>query len=566
MEHQNIIKISGKDYSVGEARNLMRVLRKKEEYCYSKMNKISDRIKIIERFINETIGKKVTLKKWMASKGINYKEHFESLGYYSPLGQSVSNDVENEILQYYKGMVLNEKINTYVPDRRVVPKDMHNTIVTPELGMTFDPALSTYFPTTIYDTELFADAEGKGEGIIDVVGCYTQNDIGKFSAYNENSEEILNSVIDRYEEEYDNVEGELDTIYILQDDIDSNFSNADDSKAGRNFTCRAGCGIKHPFNKSKREDCQSKCDTEFPPSDKQEGRRDDRQVRQDARDEKKSGKADCKEKRKSGEISAKEYRDCVKQERKEKREKVKEAGGNFFVRLGRSVAKVFPLTAISRAGVLVLIKLNAFGIATRIAPALLPDTEAKKLFKPEAITNSKKAYEKIKKAWKNLGGNVTKFQESVIKSYKKKASKISKEGQSSANGFTKFTYDTNYSNVIDPVTATLIVGGMGTLVSLIGILVKNKVPKDPYINGQAPQDWVDSRGAVDNVPPPDPNSPQIDPLTGEWIDPKTGKKIDPLTGVFTDEILGINKWLFYTILGVSLLGIGILIKKKVIDK
>jgi len=52
MEKRNILKIAGKDYSVGEARKLMRILRKKEEACYSKLSKIKDRINILERFIN----------------------------------------------------------------------------------------------------------------------------------------------------------------------------------------------------------------------------------------------------------------------------------------------------------------------------------------------------------------------------------------------------------------------------------------------------------------------------------------------------------------------------------
>lgn len=563
MEKRNIIKVAGKDYSVGEARKLMRILRKKEEACYSKLSKIKDRIKILERFINETDGKKITLRQWMKSIGLDYTDFFESIGYYTPLNQSVSNDAENDILQYSKGMTLNKKIDAYVPNRHVVPKDIHNTIVKPKLGMTYNPALSLYFPTTVYDTELFAQAEGEGESVMDVAGCYTKKDIGKFSSFNDDSKELCYGLIDKYEEEFDNVEGELDTVYTLQDDIESNFSNADDSKAGKNFFCRAGCGTKHPFNKGKRKKCQEECDKKFPPSDKQEDRRQDRDDRKQAREDKRAGKKDCKAKRKSGEISAKEYRECVKNERKEKRAKVKEAGGNFFVRLGRGVAKIFPLTLATRGGVIVLAGMNAFGFSTRISPAILPEAEAKKLFKPEAIKQSKVAWGKISKAWINIGGNKDKLKKAILKGYNKKASKVSKK--SSANGFTEITYDGNYSN-LDPATAGLIATGLTTLTTLIGILNKNKVPKDPYASGEAPASWDESKGAVDEVPPPDPNAPQIDPKTGDWIDPTTGKRIDPLTGEFVDELFGINKYLFFGIVAVSIVGLGILVKKKLIDK
>ena len=188
---------------------------------------------------------------------------------------------------------------------------------------------------------------------------------------------------------------------------------------------------------------------------------------------------------------------------------------------------------------------------------------SKSSFKPKAIEQSKIAWEKIGRAWTNIGGNKDKLKQAILKGYKKKASKVSKK--SSANGFSEITYDGNYSN-IDPATAGLIATGLTTLTTLIGMLNKNNVPKDPYASGEAPASWEDSKGAVDEVPPPDPNAPQIDPETGEWIDPATGKRIDPLTGEFVDELFGINKYLFFGLVAVTIVGLGILVKKKLIDK
>jgi hypothetical protein len=92
-------------------------------------------------------------------------------------------------------------------------------------------------------------------------------------------------------------------------------------------------------------------------------------------------------------------------------------------------------------------------------------------------------------------------------------------------------------------------------------LKKNEVPKDPYLEGKAPADWEDSKNAVDDLPPIDPNEPQLDPTTGEWIDPETGKVIDPLTGSYKGEIFGMNQYLFYALLGATAIGLFFAIRK-----
>ena len=511
-----------------KARKILASLRSKERACATKMQKIDLRINILEQFINETRGQKVTLGKWLKEKGYDSSKLFPSMGYFTPIGQAVSYDKENSELKYMKGMVRNPAIKGYVPSPNVVGSENHKEITKSQLGMTFDPALQLYFPTTIYDTELYASAEGSGENVMDIVGCYSSEDISKFSAFNDNSEDIVENLIELYEEEYDNVEGELDTIYAVQEKIGGEqYSYADDSKKDR--------------RKDRRED-----------------RRGNRDARKDARKDKRGAIRDCKAELKAGTITRQELSDCKKEQRKIKRDIVKESGGNFFARTGRGFAKVFPLTASARGGILILTKMNAFGFATRIAPALLPESESKTQFKPEAIKNGKVAWGKISNAFKNLGGNPDNLKREILKSYKKKASKVDKK--SSADGYTKFTVS-DYSNAIDPATATLIATGISAFVSLIGILSKSKVPKDPYLKGKAPADWEDSKNAVDDLPPIDPNEPQLDPETGEWIDPETGKAIDPLTGAFKGEIFGMNKYLFYALLGAIGIGLFFAIRK-----
>jgi hypothetical protein len=379
----------------------------------------------------------------------------------------------------------------------------------------------------------------------------------------DDAEEVTDHVQELFEEEFDNVEGEEDEILRLEKILlgDDEYSNAE---SGKNAVCRAGCDVKHAFKKSKRLACKAECDKKYAPSIKQTERREDREDRRDARQEKRETKKDLRQQMKSGEISRKEFRAGKKDARQTKREKVKEAGGNFVARAWRGVAKVFPITLAGRGGATILIGENAFGFATRLAPALVPEAEAKQKFTPEAIAGAKTAWVKLTRAWKNLGGDPEKLKKAILKGYRKKPMKVKKK--SGFDGYDQYSFDNtvyvdDYSNAVDPVTlTTAITAGLGTLATLIGVIVN--ATKNPYKQGQEPQDFRNAmnEGALD-APPPDPNAPKYNPNTGEWVDPSTGKAIDPQTGEFKDNILGMNKWLAIG-LGLALVTGVILIARK----
>jgi hypothetical protein len=311
---------------------------------------------------------------------------------------------------------------------------------------------------------------------------------------------------------------------------------------GKNAGCHFKCNFKR---KKKRGACFRACDVKHPPTTKQREKRDDASKRTQARKDKKEDKKDCKSAYKSGQIGKSGFRDCKKDARKEKRAKVKEAGGNLLVRYARGMAKVFPLTLAGRGGAITLIKKNAFGFATRIAPALVSEQEAKSKFSPEGISGAKAGWKKLAKAWRNLGGNPDKLKKAILSGYNKKPMKIG--GKKS-----KFDGD-NSSNISGAELAPLIIAGVGTLTSLIAVIA-GVAKKDPYKKGETPPEYEDAKRSGDlNPPPADPNTPVIDPTSGEWIDPNTGREIDPLTGQFKDTILGMNKWLVIG-LGVAVIG------------
>lgn len=543
---------------------LLNEMNRRKNACLSKMQKLSDRINILERFKNDTSGRDITLKDYLKLKGLNYKDFIVPMGYFTPNGFVVSDDAENKHLTYHKGMEYNQNTGYYTPIRSVVSDKDHNEITSSIFGMTWNPALMHYYPTTVFDTSAYTSAEEIGDSGIDMVGGLKTEDFGKLNNKNEDAQEMVSMVQDLLQEEFDNVEDELDLIQNSQMKLSGyeSFEGEDTRKAqsGKNLACRTACASKHPFNKSKRNKCNEDCDKKFKPSQKQQDRREERKERQEARKEFREDKKDCKEKFKRGEINKSQLQDCIKKERKEKRAEIKDAGGNLLGRTWRATAKVNPVLLASRGSVLALLDMNAFGFSTRLAPALLPDDKSKELFKPDAIIKAKKGWEKVSRAWKNLGGDPNKLKSNALKGYNKKPLKVARKSSFEGEDYYEFE---EQSNFVDPVTlTTIITTGLSTLAGLITTFSKAGGEKNPYKPEKTPDDFKTGleEGAVENPEIPE-NSPTVNEK-GEWIEQSTGKVIDPVTGKYKDNILGMNKWVAIGLGVVALAGVIYLIKGK----
>jgi hypothetical protein len=541
------VVFKGRTIATTDARKILRAIRLRKNACSSKLNKTSNRISLLERFIDENRGKDIDLQTWMESKGLDYKEFFTSMGYYTGMQLVVSDDPENTPLVYHRAMKYNPEAGYHVADRRIVQDVDHEIVTHSQLGMTYDPALALYFPTTVYDSNAYSAAEGSGDRAMDIMGGFTADDIGNLTAHDDDSQDMVITVKELFYEEYDGVEEEMDSVIQLEHDLLNNdqYSNAEGEGAKK--LCMAKCKLVRRKD-GRRANCEGKC----------EQARKDRADRQEARQDKRGTKKSCKEQLQAGEITREEYRDCKEGARKTKRETVKEAGGNAFSRIGKTFARIFPLTALARGGTVILAKGNAFGFSTRLAPALLPPQIANEKFRPEAITAAKEGWKKTIKTWGKLGGDPTLLGKAIVKGFNKKPMKVSKK--SSADGSSGYHFEP-HSNAAEPISgaaiATMVTAGLTVVGSLIGMLNKGGVDKNPYKSGQTPSSYQDAlnSGDVNNIPTPDPEAPQIDPITGKWIDPETGREVDPLTGEFIDDkILGMNKWLAIGV-GVTALGL-----------
>ncbi len=547
---------------VGKTDLLLKEMKIRKNACLNKLQKLSDRINILEKFKKETAGKNINLKDYLKLKGIDYRDIFAPMGYFTPNCMVVSNDLENDYLTYHEGMKFNKNVGFPIVDRQVVSDKDHEEMTSSIFGMTWNPALMHYYPTTVFDTKAYTSAEEMGDTGMDIVGGLKTEDYSNLNNYDESSYQVVCFVQELIEEEFDNVESELDVIEEAEMKLNG-FTNFEGQKveSGKNAVCRTGCATKHPFNKSKREKCEEECDKKFKPSQKQEGRREDREERKEARQEFRSDKKDCKQKFKSGELSRSQYNECKKRERKEKRSEIKEAGGNIFGRTWRVTAKVNPLLALSRGGVLILVGQNTWGFATRLAPALLPDEQAKKLFKADAIEKAKKGWKKVERGYKNMGGEPNKLRQKALEGYKKKPFKVSKK--SSFEGEATYEFEET-SSFVEPISiASAVTAGVSALAGLVNAFTKAGGEKNPYKDDTIPQDYKDALqdGSVEDKPETDPDAPVLNDK-GEWVEPSTGKQIDPITGKYKDEIFGMNKWLAIGIGVAGIIGIYYLVKGK----
>lgn len=483
---------------------LVSEMKRRKKFCEIKLKKLENRIKVLDAFQNLPQGQKMNLSDYLKSKGLRMSDIFTPMGYFCPMNMVVSDDYENNALTYAKGFDGNKEAGFPTPNRDIVGNKEHREVMSSFYGMTWNPALNRYFPTTPFDSQTYANADGDADLGMDIMGGFSMQDLAKLNNRNSDGRKLTKEVRDFYIEEYDNVEGEYETI-----------GDALNKLYGRNVS--EFSSAEGDSNKEKRD------------------------KRKDERKEFRQDKRACKDKKNRGELTNLEYVRCVEKEKEEKKRAIDENAG-FGRKAVRFATRFTPITALGRGSALLLIQMNSFGYATRLAPALLPDAEAKNLFKPESIQKAKDGWIKTQRAWKNLGGKPEKLKEAILKGYKKKPEKLKEPTQE----------EKKFSNVAEPISGgTILLVGGSILTSLIG-LVGKIVDKNPYQDGKTPPDYAQglNDGSVEN-PPLDPNAPALN-TKGEWIDPKTGEKVNPQTGEKDDRIFGVNK---YLALGIGVAGV-----------
>ncbi len=177
----------------------------------------------------------------------------------------------------------------------------------------------------------------------------------------------------------------------------------------------------------------------------------------------------------------------IKEEDKRNKEIVKHGGiVKLFVHW---TSKFNPAAAIPRAGVLAGMRVNIFGLSTRLYPAFLSDAELKKgKFNIANAANARKAWQDVKTFYYNLGGDPSSLEKAIKQGHKQPVfkTKKSEERKRQEAGFD------GYSNVTGYDDAAIIVAGIGLIGSMAKMVSDSKAAKNPYDGKQIDTSGMDS--------------------------------------------------------------------------
>lgn len=79
-----------------------------------KLNKVQNRLKIIDRYVSDAKANEMNIAQWIRSKGLRVSDLFAPIGFDFNKDIAVSNDSENKFLKYAKSMIFSPKKGYFV--------------------------------------------------------------------------------------------------------------------------------------------------------------------------------------------------------------------------------------------------------------------------------------------------------------------------------------------------------------------------------------------------------------------------------------------------------------------
>jgi hypothetical protein len=164
-------------------------------------------------------------------------------------------------------------------------------------------------------------------------------------------------------------------------------------------------------------------------------------------------------------------------------------------KLWHNVKKYNPSLALARNGALLGIKINIFGLASRLYPAMISESDAKsKKIKVSAIAKAKPSLEKARKFWEKMGGKPSAIENAIKKGARHRITKMNKT--SGVDGETEIEFlSEDFSNFEPVTTGAAITAGMTLLTAILHMVNKSGAEKNPFegeSGDQFDKDNVDS--------------------------------------------------------------------------
>jgi hypothetical protein len=79
-----------------------------KEALVRKLEKVKNRLKIIDRYVADEKSKQLTLGQWLKVKGLDIREFFASIGYNSEYDRALSHDSENKFINSAKDVIFDK--------------------------------------------------------------------------------------------------------------------------------------------------------------------------------------------------------------------------------------------------------------------------------------------------------------------------------------------------------------------------------------------------------------------------------------------------------------------------
>jgi hypothetical protein len=170
-----------------------------KEALVRKLEKVKNRLKIIDRYVADEKSKELTLGQWLKIKGLDIREFFASIGYNSEYDRALSHDSENKFINSAKDVIFDKSKG-------------HPIIKTEEKsgidGMVFNEHTQRYYP--INDTICYQENLANQKPILNDVEGINLNEIGDLDISNSTNKYKMYWLKEALGCEYDNLDGEYE--------------------------------------------------------------------------------------------------------------------------------------------------------------------------------------------------------------------------------------------------------------------------------------------------------------------------------------------------------------------
>lgn len=172
-----------------------------------KLNKVQNRLKLIDRYVSDANANEMNIAQWMHSKGLRVSDLFASIGFDFNKDLAVSNDSENKFLKYAKSMVFSPEKGYFVSNIEEEKSGVD--------GYLFNEKTNLYSP--LANTPEYEQSISNRGDELDEIDGFSLSQIGDLDISNSTNKYKLWWLKEAISSEYDNLASEYNNIDYSQE-------------------------------------------------------------------------------------------------------------------------------------------------------------------------------------------------------------------------------------------------------------------------------------------------------------------------------------------------------------